>query len=100
MHLGEDQSFSLQFVNYIPSLNDFEAMLDKQETLSDFFVDLDTNRDGKVSLSEVQSFLEDIGKETSLEELEKDAQSIELDVNGNIDKDTFIEIMFPRFQMK
>lgn len=79
-------------------MNDFEAMLDKQDTLSDFFLDLDGDNDGKVSLRDVQNFLEDIGKVVSLDELKKDAQSN--DVNDTIDKDTFIEIMFPRFQMK
>ena len=98
--VGEEPNFSLQFVNYIPSLNEFEAMLDKQETLSEFFTDLDADKDGKVSLSEVQTFLEDIGKEVSLEELKMDLESMEIDGNDSIDKDAFIEIMFPRFQMK
>ena len=98
--IGDENSFALQFVNYIPSLNEFEAMLDKQDTLSDFFNDLDVDKDGKVSLSEVQSFFEDIGKSVSLEELKKDLQSKEIDPNDKIDKDAFIEIMFPRFQMK
>ena len=98
--LGEDPIFALQFINYIPSLNEFDAMLDKQETLSDFFSDLDADKDGRVSLSEVQTFLEDIGKKVSLEELKTDLQSMEIDANDSIDKDAFIEIMFPRFQMK
>ena len=87
-------------MNYVPSLNEFEAMLDKQDSLSDFFLDLDADKDGKVSLADVQVFLEDIGKNVSLEELKKDLQSMEIDVNDNIDKDTFVEIMFPRFQVK
>ncbi len=100
MFLGEEQDLSLQFLDYIPNLNDFEAMLDKQDTLLEFFADLDTDHDGKVTLSQVQSFLEDIGKNISIEELKKDLKSIETDANGNIDKDGFIEIMFPRFQMR
>ena len=79
-------------------MNEFEAMLDKQDTLSDFFVDLDADKDGKVSISEIQTFLEDIGKKVTIEELMKDLKSMEID--ENIDKDAFVEIMFPRFQMK
>ncbi len=90
----------MQFLNYIPNLNDFEQMLDKQETLSDFFMDLDEDGDGHVSLDQVQGFLSDIGKNISLEELKKDLKAMEADVNDKIDKDAFIEIMFPRFQMR
>lgn len=75
-------------------------MLDKQEALTEFFMDLDGDKDGKISLEDVQNFLEDIGKKVSLEEIKKGLKSIDVDVNGNIDKDTFIEIMFPRFQMQ
>ena len=98
--LGEGQNVSLQFLNYIPNFNDFDAMLDKQEALTEFFMDLDGDKDGKISLEDVQNFLEDIGKKVSLEEIKKDLKSIDVDMNGNIDKDTFIEIMFPRFQMQ
>ena len=97
---GKDQDLSLQFLNYIPNLNDFESMLDKQDTLSEFFVDLDTDKDGKVTLSDVRSFLEDIGNSVSMEELKKDLKSVEVDTNESIDKDGFLEIMFPRFQMR
>lgn len=79
-------------------MNEFEAMLDKQDTLSDFFVELDADKDGKVSISEIQAFLEDIGKKVTIEELMRDLKSMEID--ENVDKDAFIEIMFPRFQMK
>eukprot|EP00794_Sanderia_malayensis_P017415 gene17415-19158_t len=96
----EDQDLSLQFFDYIPNLNDFEAMLDKQDTLVEFFHDLDINRDGKVSLDQVQSFLEDIGKHVTIEELEKDLNLTDTDATGDVDKDTFIELMFPRFQMR
>ena len=100
LFLGEEQNLSLQFLNYIPNFNDFDAMLDKQEALTEFFMDLDGDKDGKISLEDVQNFLEDIGKKVSLEEIRKNLKSIDVDVNGNIDKDTFIEIMFPRFQMQ
>eukprot|EP00795_Rhopilema_esculentum_P013840 gene13840-4778_t len=94
------QNLSLQFLNYIPNLNDFESMLDKQEALSDFFVDLDQDKDGKVSLKDVQNFLEDIGKKISIEEIKKDLNSVDIDLCDSLDKDTFIEFMFPRFQMR
>ena len=98
--LDGEQNLALQFLNYIPNLNDFESMLDKQETLSDFFVDLDQDKDGKVSLKDVQNFLEDIGKKISIEEIKKDLNSVDIDLCDSIDKDAFIEFMFPRFQMR
>ena len=98
--LGKETNLSLDLIDYIPNLDDFDAMLDKQETLSDFFMDLDTDKDGKITLQEVITFLEDIGKTVTPEELQKEIRTMQIDENGNIDRDGFIELMFPKFQMQ
>ena len=85
--------------DFIPNLNDFEAMLDKEDTLLDFFDDLDTDEDDKLSANEVKTFLEDIGKDVCIEKIIEEMNSIGIDDSGKIDRDGFIELMFPKFQI-
>lgn len=74
-------------------------MLDKEDTLSEFFEDLDTDHDNKLSAEEVQTFLEDIGKDVSIDEIVEEMKTIGIDDSGKIDRDGFIEMMFPKFQV-
>lgn len=97
--LGEQSPISIEVFDYIPNLIDFEAMLDKEDTLFEFFEDLDTDRDNKLTAKEVQTFLEDIGKDVSIDDIIKEMQKIGIDDSGKIDRDGFVEMMFPRFQV-
>jgi len=97
---GEHSCISIELFDYIPNLNDFDAMLEKEDTLSDFFDDLDTDKDEKLSAEEVKTFLQDIGEEVEIQTLINDMKSIGIDGNGKLDKDGFIEMMFPKFQIQ
>lgn len=98
--LGKSSPISVEVLDFYPSLNDFDAMLDKQDTLSEFFDDLDLDKDDKLSAEQVKSFLEDIGKEVPVEEVSKEMGNIGTDSEGRIDRDGFIELMFPKFHMQ
>lgn len=78
---------------------DFEAMLDKEDALAEFFEDLDTDHDEKLSAKEVQTFLEDIGKDVTIDDIIDEMKNIGIDDSGRIDRDGFIEMMFPKFQI-
>lgn len=78
---------------------DFEAMLDKEDALAEFFEDLDTDHDEKLSAEEVQTFLEDIGKDVTIDNIIDEMKNIGIDDSGKIDRDGFIEMMFPKFQI-
>lgn len=97
---GEESPISIEVFDYIPNLVDFEAMLDKEDALAEFFDDLDTDHDEKLSANEVQNFLEDIGKEVSIDDVIKEMKNIGIDDSGKIDRDGFIEMMFPKFQIR
>lgn len=91
---------SIEVFDYIPNLIDFEAMLDKEETLAEFFEDLDTDNNNKLSADEVKTFLEDIGKDVDIEEIVKEMKSLGVGDDCKIDKDGFIEMMFPKFNIQ
>lgn len=75
-------------------------MVEKGDALSDFFDDLDTDHDSKLSTEEVQTFLSDIGKDITTDELADEMKKIGIGDSGKIDKDGFIEFMFPRFNIQ
>jgi hypothetical protein len=85
--------------DYVPNMIDFEAMLDKEDALAEFFEDLDTDHDEKLSAEEVQTFLEDIGKDVTIDNIIDEMKNIGIDDSGKIDRDGFIEMMFPKFQI-
>lgn len=97
---GEESPVSIEVFDYIPNLIDFEAMLDKEETLAEFFEDLDTDNNNKLSADEVKTFLEDIGKDVDIEEIVKEMKSLGVGDDCKIDKDGFIEMMFPKFNIQ
>lgn len=98
---GDPSPISIEVIDYVPNFDDFEAMLEKGEALSEFFDDLDTDNDNKLSTEEVQTFLSDIGKDISTDLLLEEMKKMGLGSDsGKIDKDGFIELMFPRFNMQ
>ena len=62
-------------LTYMPNLADFEAMRHKEQTLSEIFTELDTDRDGKIGAEELLSFCEDIGRVMTLEKAKKRYQT-------------------------
>jgi len=97
---GDPSPISIEVIDYVPSFDDFEAMLEKGEALSEFFDDLDTDSDSKLSTQEVQTFLSDIGKDIATDQLLEEMKKIGIGDSGKIDKDGFIELMFPRFNIQ
>lgn len=75
-------------------------MLAKEDTLSELFDDLDSDKDEKVSADQVKSFLEDIGQEVKMAEIVDEMKKIGIDENCRIDRDGFVEMMFPKFHMQ
>lgn len=96
---GEESPISIEVFDYVPNMIDFEAMLDKEDALAEFFEDLDTDHDEKLSAEEVQTFLEDIGKDVTIDNIIDEMKNIGIDDSGKIDRDGFIEMMFPKFQI-
>ena len=75
-------------------------MLAKEDTLSELFDDLDSDKDEKVSADQVKSFLEDIGQEVKMAEIVDEMKKIGIDEKCQIDRDGFVEMMFPKFHMQ
>eukprot|EP00111_Clytia_hemisphaerica_P018590 TCONS_00054975-protein len=96
---GEESPVTIEVFDYVPNMIDFEAMLDKEDALTEFFDDLDTDHDEKLSAKEVQTFLEDIGKEVKIDDVIEEMKKIGIDDGGKIDRDGFMEMMFPKFQI-
>ncbi|XP_065655539.1 uncharacterized protein LOC100199092 isoform X4 [Hydra vulgaris] len=95
---GTESPISVEVMDFYPNLNDFEAMLDKADVLSEIFDELTNNKDNTISSVEIKSFLDDIGTNLSIEELVSEMENIGTDKSGQIDKDGFIELMFPKFK--
>ncbi|XP_046859113.1 uncharacterized protein LOC124452580 isoform X2 [Xenia sp. Carnegie-2017] len=93
--LNQNEGFT-----YTPSLADFEAMRRKEQTLSEIFTELDTDKDGKIGAEEILSFCEDIGRVMTLDKVEKDIKHYDTDKDGKIVKDEWIELMFPQFNVQ
>lgn len=85
---------------YTPNLADFEAMRHKEQTLSEIFTELDTDRDGKIGAEELLSFCEDIGQVMTLEKAKNDVKHFDGDQDGKIVRDEWIELMFPQFNVQ
>lgn len=96
---GEESPVVIEVLDYLPNMIDFEAMLEKEDALAEFFEDLDTDHDEKLSANEVQTFLEDIGKDVEIDNVIEEMKNIGIDDTGKIDRDGFIEMMFPKFQI-
>ena len=67
--------------------------------MAEMFSDLDTDKDGLVNAEEILNFFLDIGKDLTLEQVKKDVASVDGDNDGKIDKDEWIELMFPKFNV-
>lgn len=72
----------------------------KEQTLSEIFTELDTDKDGKIGAEEILSFCEDIGRVMTLDKVEKDIKHYDTDKDGKIVKDEWIELMFPQFNVQ
>ena len=97
---GEQSPVSIELFDFIPNLNDFESMLAKEDTLSELFDDLDSDKDEKVSADQVKSFLEDIGQDVKMDEIVDEMKKMGIDEKCRIDRDGFVEMMFPKFHMQ
>lgn len=97
--LIEDLNQNANFT-YTPNLADFEAMRHKEQTLSEIFTELDTDKDGKIGAEELFTFCEDIGQVMTLEKAQKDIKRFDADNDGKIVKDEWIELMFPQFNVQ
>lgn len=75
-------------------------MMTKEQTLSELFMELDTDKDGLIGAAELQSFCEDIGQELTREKAQKDIYLVDSDQDGKINKDEWIELMFPKFNIE
>ena len=85
---------------FVPNLADFEAMKTKEQTLSELFTELDLDKDGLIGPAELKDFCEDIGQDITLERAAKDISLVDGDKDGKIDKDEWIELMFPKFNIQ
>ena len=84
----------------MPNLAEFEAMRTKEQTLSELFSELDLDKDGLIGAEELKDFCEDIGQDISLERAAKDIALVDTNKDGKIDKDEWIELMFPKFNVQ
>ncbi|KAK3727902.1 hypothetical protein QZH41_003711 [Actinostola sp. cb2023] len=85
---------------FVPNLAEFEAMMTKEQTLSELFSELDTDRDGLISSKELKEFCEDIGQAITDESASKDIAMVDKDKDGKINMDEWIELMFPKFNIE
>ena len=85
---------------FIPNLAEFEAMRTKEQTLSELFTELDLDKDGLIGAAELRDFCEDIGQDITLERAAKDIALVDGNKDGKIDKDEWIELMFPKFNIQ
>lgn len=72
----------------------------KEQTLSELFSELDTDKDGLISAKELKDFCEDIGQDTTDENANKDIALVDSDKDGKINRDEWIELMFPKFNIQ
>jgi len=75
-------------------------MMTKEQTLSELFTELDTDDDGLISAQEMKEFCEDIGQDITDERARKDIESVDNDKDGKINRDEWIELMFPKFNIQ
>ena len=97
---GKPSPVNIEVVDYIPTFDDFEAMMEKSDALADFFDDLDTDGDNLLGVEDVRTFLSDIGKDESADDIIKEMSKLEIEDTGKIDRDGFIELMFPQFNIQ
>ena len=90
----------LHHFTFVPNLAEFEAMRTKEQTLSELFSELDLDKDGLIGAVELRDFCEDIGQDITLERAAKDIALVDGDKDGKIDKDEWIELMFPKFNIQ
>lgn len=90
----------LHHFTFVPNLAEFEAMRTKEQTLSELFSELDLDKDGLIGAEELRDFCEDIGQDITLERAAKDIALVDGDKDGKIDKDEWIELMFPKFNIQ
>lgn len=84
----------------MPNLAEFEAMMTKEQTLAELFSELDTDSDGLISSKELKEFCEDIGQDITDERASKDIETVDSDKDGKINRDEWIELMFPKFNIQ
>lgn len=90
----------LHHFTFVPNLAEFEAMRTKEQTLSELFGELDLDKDGLIGAEELRDFCEDIGQDITLEGAAKDIALVDGDKDGKIDRDEWIELMFPKFNIQ
>lgn len=90
----------LHHFTFVPNLAEFEAMRTKEQTLSELFSELDLDKDGLIGAAELRDFCEDIGQDITLERAAKDIALVDGDKDGKIDRDEWIELMFPKFNIQ
>lgn len=90
----------LHHFTFVPNLAEFEAMRTKEQTLSELFSELDLDKDGLIGAEELRDFCEDIGQDITLEGAAKDIALVDGNKDGKIDKDEWIELMFPKFNVQ
>ncbi|XP_032233796.1 uncharacterized protein LOC5509081 isoform X2 [Nematostella vectensis] len=90
----------LHHYTFVPNLAEFEAMLTKEQTLAELFTELDTNKDGLICAKELKEFCDDIGQDISLDQAKQDIALVDTNNDGKIDKDEWVELMFPKFNIQ
>lgn len=75
-------------------------MRTKEQTLSELFTELDLDKDGLIGAEELKDFCEDIERDVTLERAAEDIALVDGDKDGKIDKDEWIELMFPKFNIQ
>lgn len=75
-------------------------MRTKEQTLSELFTELDLDEDGLIGAAELRDFCEDIGQDITIETAAKDIALVDGNKDGKIDKDEWIELMFPKFNIQ
>lgn len=90
----------LHHFTFVPNLAEFEALRAKEQTLSELFGELDLDNDGLIGAEELRDFCEDIGQEITKEGAVRDIALVDANKDGKIDKDEWIELMFPKFNIQ
>lgn len=99
-HFPDRTNEDLHHFTFVPNLAEFEALRAKEQTLSELFGELDLDKDGLIGAEELRDFCEDIGQEITKEGAVRDIALVDANKDGKIDKDEWIELMFPKFNIQ
>lgn len=100
LYFSDRTNEDLHHFTFVPNLAEFEALRAKEQTLSELFGELDLDKDGLIGAEELRDFCEDIGQEITKEGAVRDIALVDANKDGKIDKDEWIELMFPKFNIQ